>query len=46
MLLRRLSGGVADSIVIESSKVVSLVITGALTLASTIVASVLTSILT
>ena len=46
MLLRRLSGGVADSIIIESSKVVFLVITGALTLASAIVASVLTSILT
>ena len=46
VLSRRLSGGVADSVVIESSKVVSLVITGALTLASAIVASVLTSILT
>ena len=46
MLSRRLSGGVADGVVVESGGVVSLVITGAPALASAIVASVLTSILT
>ena len=46
MLSRRLSGGVADGVVVESGGVVSLVITGAPTLASAIVAGVLTSILT
>ena len=44
MLLQRLSKEVANSIIIKSSKIVSLVMTGALTLTFAIVASCLTSV--